>query len=278
MKFSNQHLDLDLLRQVTTLAAILGSIVFINVANFFSSDGVDMATLSDILFTSVQILPANYAFAIWAPIYIGLVTFGIYQLQPAQRQNPVLQRAGYLLVFACLAQCAWIYLFLARLFPLSAIAMFGMLLPLIGLYQRLEMGQPRVSAQEKWFIDIPISLYLGWITVATVVNVALALYSLNWNGWGIAPSIWAIIMMSVSAAITTVITIQRHDIAYTLVIVWAFVAIAIRQMETPLIAVAGVVMAIALALLSLVVELNLSAKMKLPRLKRKNPFINEVDK
>ncbi len=278
MKFSNQYLDPDLLRQVTTLAAILGSIVFINVANFFSSNGVDMATLSDILFTSVQILPANYAFAIWAPIYIGLVTFGTYQIQPAQRQNPVLQRAGYLLVFACLAQCAWIYLFLARLFPLSAIAMVGILLPLIGLYQRLEMGQPRVSAQEKWFIDIPISLYLGWITVATVVNVALALYSLNWNGWGIAPSIWAVIMMSVSAAIAMYITIQRHDIAYTLVIVWAFAAIAIRQMETPLIAVAGVVIAIALALLSLVVALNPSAKMKLPQLKRKNQFINEANK
>lgn len=278
MKFSNQHLDSNLLRQVTTLAAILGSIIFINVANFFSSNGEDMATLSDILFTSVQILPANYAFAIWAPIYIGLVTFGIYQIQPAQRQNPVLQRAGYLLVFACLAQCAWIYLFLARLFPLSAIAMVGILLPLIGLYQRLEMGQPRVSAQEKWFIDIPISLYLGWITVATVVNVALALYSLNWNGWGIAPSIWVVIMMSVSAAIATYITIQRHDIAYTLVIVWAFVAIAIRQMETPVIAVAGVVMAIALALLSLVVALNPSAKMKLPQLKRKNQFIDEVNK
>ena len=278
MEFSNQHLDPDLRRQVTTLVAILGSIVFINVANFFSSDGVDMATLSDILFTSVQILPANYAFAIWAPIYIGLIAFGIYQLQPTQRQNPILQRGGYLLILACLAQCAWIYLFLARLFPLSAIAMVGILLPLIGLYQHLDIGQQRISQQEQWFINIPISLYLGWITVATVVNVALALYSLNWNGWGIAPSIWAVIMMSVSAAIATYITIQRHDIAYTLVIVWAFVAIAIRQMDTPLIAVAGVVMAIALAFLSLMIELNLSAKMKSPQLKSKNQFINEVKK
>jgi hypothetical protein len=148
-------------------------------------------------------------------------------------------------VFACLAQCAWIHLFLARLFSLFAIAMVGILLPLIGLYQRLQMGQPLVYAQEKWFINIPISLYLGWITVATVGNVALALYSLNWNGWGIAPSIWAVIMMSVSAAIAMFITIQRHDIAYTLVIVWAFAAIAIRQIETPVITVAAVVMAIA---------------------------------
>ena len=114
-----------------------------------------MATLSDRLFTSVQILPANYAFAIWAPIYLGLVAFGIYQVQPAQRHNPSLQRGGYLLVFACIAQCAWIYLFLARLFPLSVVAMFGILVPLIVLYQRLEIGQNHVSRSEQWFIQHP---------------------------------------------------------------------------------------------------------------------------
>jgi hypothetical protein len=135
------------------------------------------------------------------------------------------------------------------------------LLPLIGLYQRLGIGQETVSRSEQWFIHIPISIYLGWITVATVVNVSLALYSLNWSGWSIASPVWTVIMMIVSAAIATIVTIQRHDIAYTLVIVWALVAIAIRQINLPLIAVTGLVLAIALILLSLVIKLlNPSAK------------------
>lgn len=254
MKIFSQRPDLDLLRQVATFSAILGSIIINTISNFFPSDGIDMATLSDILFTSVQILPANYAFAIWAPIYTGLIAFGIYQLQPAQRQNPNLQRGGYLLVFACIAQCAWIYLFLARLFPLSVIAMLGILLSLIGLYQRLGIGRQQVSRQERWFVQNPISIYLGWITVATVVNIALALYSIDWNGWGIANSTWAVIIIIVSTVIAALVIIQRHDTAYMLVIVWAFVSIAIRQIDTPPIAVTGVVMAIALALLSLVVR------------------------
>jgi hypothetical protein len=135
------------------------------------------------------------------------------------------------------------------------------LLPLIGLYQRLGIGQETVSRSEQWFIHIPVSIYLGWITVATVVNVSLALYSLNWSGWSIASPVWTVIMMIVSAAIATIVTIQRHDIAYTLVIVWALVAIAIRQINLPLIAVTGLVLAIALILLSLVIKLlNPSAK------------------
>ena len=209
-----------------------------------------MATLSDRLFPSVQILPANYAFAIWAPIYLGLIAFGLYQAQPTQRHNPSLQRGGYRLVFACISQCAWIYLFLTRLFPLSVVAMLGILLPLIVLYQRLEIGQHHVSPTEQWFIQIPISIYLGWITVAIVVNAALALYSINWDGWGITPAIWAVITIVVSAAITTLVTIEHHDPAYLLVIIWALIAIGIRHLDTPLITVTAAVAAIFLILLS----------------------------
>ena len=250
MKLTNQRIDPDLVRQVTILAAIIGSIVINTISNFFPPDGIDMATLSDRLFPSVQILPANYAFAIWAPIYLGLIAFGLYQAQPTQRHNPSLQRGGYRLVFACISQCAWIYLFLTRLFPLSVVAMLGILLPLIVLYQRLEIGQHHVSPTEQWFIQIPISIYLGWITVAIVVNAALALYSINWGGWGITPAIWAVIAIVVSAAITTLVTIEHHDPAYLLVIIWALIAIGIRHLDTPLITVTAAVAAIFLILLS----------------------------
>ncbi|WP_425218313.1 tryptophan-rich sensory protein [Tumidithrix helvetica] len=251
MKLTAQrYSNSDRLRQLVTLAAILGSIAVNTISNLFPLNGVNIGVLSNTLFTSVLIIPANYAFAIWGLIYIGLIAFGIYQFQPSQRQNPSLQRCGYLLVFASLAQCVWIYLFLARLFPLSLVAMLGILFPLIGMYQRLGIGQQRISRQERWFIHIPISVYLGWITVATVVNVAIALYSLNWNGWGIAPPIWTAIVMTISTAIAVLIVIKHHDTAYALVMIWALVAIAIRQINTPLIAMTGVVMASVLVVIS----------------------------
>jgi TspO/MBR family len=201
MNRSNQGFDPDLQRQVTTLAAVLGSIAINTLSNVFPLNGVSIGKLSNTLFASVQIIPANYAFAIWGLIYIGLIAFGIYQLQPSQRENPRLQHSGYLLTIACIAQCAWIYLFLDRLFPLSNLAMLGILIPLIVMYQRLEIGRERVSRQERWFIHLPISIYLGWISVATIVNVAIGLYSLNWDGWGIAPSVWTVVMMTIAGVI-----------------------------------------------------------------------------
>jgi hypothetical protein len=257
LKISNQYFDSDILRQVTTLVAIFSTIVINTISNFFPPDGVDMASLSDILFTSVQILPANYAFAIWGLIYLGLIGFGIYQVLPSQRQNSSLQRSGYLIVFACIAQCAWIYLFLARQFPLSAIAMLGILVPLVIMYRRLRIDVQTISPPERWFIRTPISIYLGWITAAFVVNVSLALYSLNWDGWHIAAPIWTILMIMVATAIAALTIIKYQDYAFTVVIIWTLIAISIRQVDISKIAVTAVVMAIVLVLMSLRESLNI---------------------
>jgi hypothetical protein len=248
MKLANP----DLQRQIATLAAVVGSIVINTLSNIFPLNGVSVGNLSNALFASVQIIPANYAFAIWGLIYIGLIAFSIYQLQPTQRENPRLQHSGYLLAIACISQCAWIYLFLARLFPLSNLAMLGILVPLMVMYQRLGIGRERVSRQERWFIHLPISVYLGWISVATIVNVAIGLYSLKWNGGGIAPSVWTVVMMAIASVIAVVISIQRRDTAYVLVIVWALVAISIRQANIPLIVMTGWGLAIVLMGLNLV--------------------------
>jgi hypothetical protein len=256
MRPSGQRFDLDILRQFATIVAILGGIAINAWSNLYPPNGLNVGQISSTLFASVQIIPANYAFAIWGLIYLGLVAFGVYQLLPAQRHNPSLQRGGWLLVMASIAQAAWIYLFLARLFPLSVLAMGGILLPLIGLYLHLRRPQQRVSSRERWLVHYPISLYLGWITVATVVNVAIALFSLNWNGWGLPPQGWTALMVVVSTAIAAWMTLQRHDIVFALVIIWALVAIAVRQMSLPLVWVTAVVMAAILALLIVRTQLN----------------------
>lgn len=260
MQFSSPRPGPDVLRQWLTIVAIVGTFAVNIWSNLFPLNGLNIGAISNTFFADVQIIPANYAFAIWGVIYLGLFAFGIYQLLPAQRQNPEFRRVDYLLVVACVAQAIWVFLFLSRLFALSVVAMLGILLPLIGVYLGLDTRQRRLplrgtakqSRQEQWFVQIPISIYLGWITVATVVNIASALDAANWNGWGISAPIWTIVLMIVSAAIAAVIFLQRRDIAYTLVIIWSLIAIGVRQIATPAIAVTAGVLVIGLAGLILV--------------------------
>lgn len=252
MKQSIKSLDRDNLRQFFNLSAILAAFGINVLANVAPINGLSIGEISNTFFKEVLITPANYAFAIWGVIYLGLITFGVYQALPAQRQNLNLRQMGYLLVLASLAQIAWVFLFQYRLFALSLAAMIGILLPLIGVYLRLEIGKRRVSREENWFVHIPLSIYLAWISVATLVNVALTLYNLGWSGWGISPQLWTAIALIAGAAIAATVSIQRTDIAFILVIVWAFVAIAVRQAAHPLIATTAGGLAIALVILLLV--------------------------
>lgn len=241
--------DRDRLWQILTLAAILGTLGVNIFSNLFPLNGLNIGEISNTLFANVQIIPANYAFAIWGVIYLGLIAFGIYQLTPALRENPPLRHSRYWLVSACLAQIVWVFLFLSRQFVLSVVAMLAILLPLIAIYLQLKAGQQRVSREDRWLIHTPISIYLGWITVATVVNVASALYHLGWNGGGIAPEVWTALLISISAAIAAYIALKHRDAAYTLVIIWAFVAIAVKHWNTTLIAGTALVMSVGLLLL-----------------------------
>lgn len=234
----------DIVRQILTVVAIVATFLVNAWSNLFPINGMSIGEIANTNFAEVLVIPANYAFAIWGVIYVGLIAFGIYQLQPSQRQNPILRRVDYLLIASCVVQALWVVFFLLRQFWLSVVAMLGILLLLIGIYLQLKTSPHRVNRQEKWCAQIPFSIYLGWISVATIVNIASALYDSNWNG-GISPEIWAVILMLIGATIAIVITLRYQDIAYPLVLVWALVAIAVRQSAFPLVSATAVGLSIA---------------------------------
>lgn len=250
MKASTQGSGKEIVLPLATLFAILATLSVNVLSNFFPVRGLNIGEIANTILQGVQITPANYAFAIWGLIYLGLIAYGVYQFLPAQRQNSTLHRVDVLLIIACLAQIAWVYLFTLQLFWLSVIAMLAILISLIGAYLQLEIGT-RGSREFKWLVHIPFSIYLGWISVATIVNIASALYISNWNGWGISPLGWTVIMLLIGAAIASVVALQRADIAFTLVFVWAYVAIAVRHLSlnNPVISITAVVAAIVLAVL-----------------------------
>ena len=236
---------------IATLVAIIATLLVNVLSNFFPIAGLNIGEVANTILGGVQITPANYAFAIWGLIYLGLIAYGVYQLGPAQRQDPTIRRVDTLLIVACLAQIAWVYLFTLQLFWPSVVAMLAILLPLMGAYLQLGTGEARVSRDRRWFAHAPFSIYLGWISVATIVNIASALYSSGWDGWGLGATSWTVVMLIVGAIIGAIVAVQRADIAFTSVFIWAFIAIALRQLANTAIAVTAIGGAIAMAALLL---------------------------
>lgn len=214
---------------IATLIAIIGTLVVNTLSNFFPPGGENVGQIANTILAGVLIIPANYAFAIWGLIYLGLVAYGIYQLGPSQRQDPIIRPVNWLLILACVSQIAWIFLFTLQYFAWSILAMLGILLPLIGAYLVLRMDD--IDRKRRWYAAYPFSIYLAWISVATIVNVASALYVAGWQG-GLTNVAWTVIMIVVSAVIAAIAIVTQKDIPFTLVFVWAYIAIAVAQINT----------------------------------------------
>jgi hypothetical protein len=242
----------DTVRQWVNVLAVIAVIVINGLANALPLNGLTTGEISDRF--QVYFVPAGYVFSIWGLIYVALVAFAVYQALPAQRDNPRLRGIGYLFTLSCVANIAWIFLWHYEVFPLTLVAMLALLLLLIAIYLRLDIGRGRVPTAEKWLVHVPFSIYLGWITVATIANVTSLLDYLNWNGWGISPEAWTVIMLIAGVGIASAVSLTRGDVAYMLVIVWAFAGIAVKHAGTPVVAIAAWVTT-ALAGLMLVVGL-----------------------
>lgn len=218
----------DILRQVANGAALILTLVVNWAANALPLNGITTGEVSDSI--PSYFTPAGYVFAIWGVIYLGLTAFVIYQALPGQRENPRFRAIGWGFVFSCLANSAWIFAWHYGYFALSILIMGALLLFLLGIYERLGTGQfPAPTRQEFWFARAPFSLYLGWITVATIANAATVLFTTRWNGFGIGYSGWTYIMLAVAVVLGVLVAWRTRDRIYIGVLLWAFIGIAVKQ-------------------------------------------------
>jgi len=214
------------IRQVTVIVSTLIMITVNGLANGLPLNGLNTGEISDRF--QVYFVPAGYVFSIWGLIYLGLLAFSIYQALPAQRDNPRLVRIGWVVVLGNLANSTWIFFWHFLLFPLSLLAMVILLATLLFTYTGLEIGKTDVSALERWLVNIPFSVYLGWITVATIANTADVLDYLKWGQFGISDEIWMVIILGVVALIAWLMSLTRKDIAYLSVLLWALAGIGVK--------------------------------------------------
>ncbi len=236
----------DILRQVLVILSLIMTIVVNGSANALPINGQATGEISDRF--DVYFVPAGYVFSIWGLIYVALIGYAIYQALPAHRTDARLRSIGYLFVLTNIANTTWIFLWHYEYFAASLAVMIVLLLALIAIYQRLNRDGWQPSMAEKWLVKIPFSIYIGWITVATIANATSVLDYVGWNGFGIAPEIWAVIMLAVATVVGLLFSLQKKDVAYVLVLIWATIGIAVAQWDTPLVAWSALISAAILAL------------------------------
>lgn len=221
----------DTIRQTINLLSVILALTVNILASALPLNDQNTGEISDRF--QVYFVPAGYVFAIWALIYIGWIAFTIFQFQPSQKQNPRLRGLGYMFALSNLANAAWLFCWHYNQFGLSVLVMLSLLGLLVTSYLRLDVNRRPVSRTEYWSVDVLFSVYLGWITVATVANITDWLYLVQWNGFGISAQAWAVIMLAIASLLGLGMAFTRRDVGYLAVLVWAFVGIAVKQTSAP---------------------------------------------
>jgi hypothetical protein len=220
--------------QIITILVTLLTITMNVLANALPLNGQDTGEISDRF--DIYFVPAGYVFSIWGLIYMGLIAFTIYQAAPAQKDNPLLKKIYPAYWIGSLANISWLFLWHYNIFSLTLVAMLTILASLLYIYVQISKEGADLDRNQKWLVKLPFSIYLGWISVATIANVTQVLFYFGWGGWGVSPAIWAVIMLAVATVLGLLMLWREYDIAYTLVLVWAFIGIANSQADTALVA------------------------------------------
>jgi len=236
------------------VAAFIVTLIVNALASTAVLNGISTGSISDKYLTLVT--PAGYVFSIWSVIYILLFVFVAFQALSSQKDKPFQKQVGALFLFSCFFNIAWIFLWQYEYITLSVPLMFALLASLIAIYLRLNVGKANVPTREKLCVHLAFSVYLGWITIASIADVAAALVSVSWDGFGISYETWALLVIAVALIIALLVTFTRRDVGYDLVIIWALVGIAVKQSANQNIVltteISAVIVAIALVLSILV--------------------------
>lgn len=212
----------------------LASVLLVIVVNYVSQAiRINETTIGEVsnkyfnLFT-----PASYAFAIWGLIFLALIAYGSYQVKLAffsQKPSSFIEETGYWFALANLLNCIWVFVFAYEYTGLSVLVMLGILYTLLRVILNTNMAKQSVSRSTYILGWLPIGIYAGWITVATVANVSAYLAKLNWSGGFLSPSAWTITMIIVATLVYLIMIFRRRTIGFTAVGIWALVAIYIRH-------------------------------------------------
>jgi hypothetical protein len=219
--------------RVGNFLAFIGTIIVNALAVLLPLNNKNTGELSDNI--PNLFVPAGLTFSVWGVIYVFLALFGFYQLSNAWRNDSnrenIIEQIGPFFILAGIFNITWIFLWHYELVNLSLIAMLGLLGSLLAIYVRLKIGKIETNSRDKIFVHTTISIYLGWISVATIANVTAVAVVNNWDGFGIIEELWTILILIIVIIIGSAMLILRKDVAYNLVILWALGGIYLKRID-----------------------------------------------
>lgn len=215
------------------LILFIGVLIVNFLANYLPLNGKNTGVLSD-MYPNLFV-PAGLTFSIWGLIYILLAVFVIYNIIKAFKNIDLYEKfksINLLFAFTSILNICWIFAWHYMKISFSVVVMLLFLISLLAIF----ILQKKLEKENKLSLafKIPIEVYFGWISVASIANITALLVHYGWNGFGVSQQIWTIIMIIIGGILGILMLLRHNAIAYSAVIIWAYLGIIIkRSASTP---------------------------------------------
>lgn len=219
-----------LARQLSIVAAVFGMIV----TNLLISGSEDSNSMYNTFYTSFS--PAPYAFAIWGPIFLGLIAFAIYQVLPSMREDSCQDALAWPFIIACLGTALTPFVGIG----VSNILIAIILIALVFAFKIVAHANP-LESNFFWLVRVPITMFFGWISVATILNFFQWFSSLGISFFGPGGETASALFIGLSGLIGIYLMIKYGELVYSIVLTWAFLAIAVAHADSMLIIVSTLI-------------------------------------
>ncbi len=238
----------DLARQVAVVLAV----VFQTFGSALAPAGADQAAISDANRTLV--VPADYAFVIWGPIFVLCLAYAVYQALPAQRRDGLQRRIGWWAAGAFAGNGLWQVVFPREQFVLAQVLLVAALVLAAAALARVVRAAPLTPART-WLVAVPLALLLGWLTDAALVGMATTLVATGvWSSSGTVEAVVGALLLLAGAGIAAAVLRAARPLpaaallAYAGAVIWGLVAVALNQADDSVLTTgAAVVAALAVA-------------------------------
>jgi hypothetical protein len=218
---------------IITWVLFLGVIAVNALANILPINGYNTGQIS--AFYPNAFVPAGFTFSIWGVIYLLLLSYTIgftyYTLK--QEQNPkafaLIERINIYFLLTCVFNMSWIVAWHYLQIELSLVIMLLFLITLIQLFLKSNTIARDLTLTQRFILQTPFIVYLGWISVATIANTTALLVAYKWTALCIAPVYWSASMILIALLLAVWMLLKFKAVPFALVVTWALWGIKASQ-------------------------------------------------
>jgi hypothetical protein len=218
---------------IITWLLFVGVIAVNALANILPINGYNTGQIS--AFYPNAFVPAGFTFSIWGVIYLLLLSYTIgftyYTLK--QEQYPkaftLIERINIYFLLTCVFNMSWIVAWHYLQIELSLVIMLLFLITLIQLFLKSNTIARDLTLSQRFILQTPFIVYLGWISVATIANTTALLVAYKWTALCIAPVYWSASMILIALLLAVLMLKKFKAVPFALVVAWALWGIKASQ-------------------------------------------------